>query len=344
MSAPGSHHWVREYFFRTRGSREFVELKDYQYGWLCRLKTHALANEGYLPTDVNELWTMAGAKTRAFFEKDSPMVLAYFDGRTVDGQRMYNSFDLRELKDGRKKLRLPDEEQQSLSISVSAVAVGLVDPEEQSVTIEKVFAFYCAVLGRDPCRYQLTPRRLEKAGVRLWERIKVRRGNRSAAVQDLRDAIANLALSRWHVENGHVDWIDHVFKSQEIFEKRLDMNLGGEAAMKRQPKSEPYAVQAITPAPVAEQQVAPEHDPWRKVLAQVELSVNRHSFDTWLKPSRFYALVGRKLYVRVPTEEFRNSGEKYGHLIRQTILKLGLDFSVEYVTTDEAKARAKEAV
>jgi hypothetical protein len=94
----GSHHWVREYFLRTIASAEFRDLEDYQYGWLCRLRLHAYAREGYLPTDVSELWRLAGAKTMRYFEEKSQSVLAYFDGRTVDGLRMFNSFDLRELK------------------------------------------------------------------------------------------------------------------------------------------------------------------------------------------------------------------------------------------------------
>jgi hypothetical protein len=344
MASAGSHHWVREYFLRTIASAEFRDFEDYQYGWLCRLRLHAFAREGYLPTDVSELWRLAGAKTMRYFEEKSQSVLAFFDGRTVDGLRMFNSFDLRELKDCRKKLRLPEEE--DVSLSLPGIGVAVVDPEDQSVTIEKIFAFYCVLFQRDPERYRLTPQRQEKAGIRLWERIKARGGNRSAAVQDCRDAIANLKLSDWHVENGHIDWTDQIFRSQDVFEKRLAMNLGGEAAIRRQPKSEPYSIaHTATPAPVAEQQIAQADDPWRKALVALAAAVNPHSFDTWLKPTRFYALVEKTLYVRVPTREFKTIGDKYPNQISAALRQvMGPDIDVVYVTNDEARARAKEAV
>jgi hypothetical protein len=175
--------------------------------------------------------------------------------------------------------------------------------------------------------------------------------DRAAAAQDCRDAIANLRLSSGTSRTTHIDWTDHIFRSQDVFEKRLDMRLGGERGLKRQPKSEPYSVPTITPAPVAEQQIAPEADPWRKVLASLAASVNPHSYDIWLKPTRFYARVEGTLYVRVPTPEFRNLGEKYGDMIAAALLlqrdgtqSLGPILNVVYVTHDEARARAKEAV
>jgi hypothetical protein len=345
MASPGSHHWVREYFLRTIASAEFRDLEDYQYGWLCRLRSHAHAREGYLPTDVSELWRLAGAKTMRYFEEKSQSVLAYFDGRTVDGLRMFNSFDLRELKECRKKLRLPEED---MSLSLPGIGVSLVDPEDQSVTIEKLFAFYCALFQRDPARYRLSALRSEKAGTRLWERIKANHGDRAAAAQDCRDAIANLRLSDWHCQNGHIDWVDHIFRSQEVFEKRLEMGYGGERALKRQPKSEPYAIEpiAVAPAPVLEQHIAADSDPWRHVLDALKTATDQHSFDTWLKPTRFYALVEGTLYVRVPTPEFRSVVRgKYGEKVHASLsVTLGRPMEVVYVTADEARARAKEAV
>ena len=39
---------------------------------------------------------------------------------------------------------------------------------------------------------------------------------------------------------------------------------------------------------------------WDQVLARIEAKVNRHSFYTWFKPTRFVADDGGTLTVRVP--------------------------------------------
>ena len=44
---------------------------------------------------------------------------------------------------------------------------------------------------------------------------------------------------------------------------------------------------------------------WDDVLARVENKVNRHSFATWFRPTRFRALDGKRLVVLVPSPQFR---------------------------------------
>ena len=79
-------------------------------------------------------------------------------------------------------------------------------------------------------------------------------------------------------------------------------------------------------------------NPWLQVLDALEKKVNRLSYDTWLKPTRFSHSQGNKLFVRVPTPEFRLIGEKYADLIQEALDSLGLGFEdVEFVT-DEAPA------
>ena len=39
---------------------------------------------------------------------------------------------------------------------------------------------------------------------------------------------------------------------------------------------------------------------WEQVLERIETKINRHSFYTWFKPTRFVAEDGRTLKVRVP--------------------------------------------
>src|ERR1700722_10585441 len=77
-------------------------------------------------------------------------------------------------------------------------------------------------------------------------------------------------------------------------------------------------------------------NPWIQILAALEKKVNRQSFETWLKPTRYSHIAGRTLYVRIPTEEFQHIGDKYSDLVQEAIdlLKLSLD-DVVFVTQEE---------
>jgi chromosomal replication initiator protein len=64
---------------------------------------------------------------------------------------------------------------------------------------------------------------------------------------------------------------------------------------------------------------------WVHILGALEKKLNRKSFETWLKPTRFSRLVGKTLYVRIPSAQFEHIGDKYAQLIEEAIEKLGLD-------------------
>jgi chromosomal replication initiator protein len=77
-------------------------------------------------------------------------------------------------------------------------------------------------------------------------------------------------------------------------------------------------------------------NPWVQILAALEKKVNRQSYDTWLKPTRFSYTRDRMIFVRIPTPEFRNVGDRYGDLIQEAIENLQLDFDdVTFITPDE---------
>jgi chromosomal replication initiator protein len=77
-------------------------------------------------------------------------------------------------------------------------------------------------------------------------------------------------------------------------------------------------------------------NPWIEILGALEKKINRHSYDTWLKPTRYSHAEQKKLFVRVPTPEFRHIGEKYADLIQEAIETLGLEFDdVEFITPEE---------
>ena len=82
-------------------------------------------------------------------------------------------------------------------------------------------------------------------------------------------------------------------------------------------------------------------NPWLRVLDALEKKVNRHSYDTWLKPLRYSHTQGATLFVRVPAPEFREMGERYADLIGEAIENLGLEVKdVEFITTEESPAAA----
>jgi chromosomal replication initiator protein len=77
-------------------------------------------------------------------------------------------------------------------------------------------------------------------------------------------------------------------------------------------------------------------NPWVRILDALEKKINRHSYDTWLKPTRYSHASNGILFVRVPTAEFRHVGDKYADLIQEAIDNLELGFEdVKFVTPED---------
>jgi len=77
-------------------------------------------------------------------------------------------------------------------------------------------------------------------------------------------------------------------------------------------------------------------NPWVRILDALEKKINRHSYDTWLKPTRYSHASNGVLFIRVPTAEFRNVGDKYADLIQEAIDNLGLGYQdVKFVTSED---------
>jgi chromosomal replication initiator protein len=64
---------------------------------------------------------------------------------------------------------------------------------------------------------------------------------------------------------------------------------------------------------------------WVRILGALEKKINRQSFETWLKPTRFSHINGRTLHVRIPSAEFQAGIDRYGDLISEAIDNLGLE-------------------
>jgi chromosomal replication initiator protein len=74
-------------------------------------------------------------------------------------------------------------------------------------------------------------------------------------------------------------------------------------------------------------------NPWMRILDALEKKINRHSYDTWLKPTRFSHADDHKLFVLVPNVEFGQMAERYADLILEAMDDLGLEYQdVEFVT------------
>ena len=67
-------------------------------------------------------------------------------------------------------------------------------------------------------------------------------------------------------------------------------------------------------------------NPWLRILDALEKKINRHSYDTWLKPTRYSHSSGGTLFVWVPKAEFCQVGDKYADLIQEALDNLGLEY------------------
>ncbi len=86
-------------------------------------------------------------------------------------------------------------------------------------------------------------------------------------------------------------------------------------------------------------------NPWVRIQGALEMKINRQSFHTWLKPTRFSHVASRVLFVRIPSAQFDHIGERYGDLIREAIDQMALELDdVKFVTaeTDPAAPRVRE--
>jgi chromosomal replication initiator protein len=81
---------------------------------------------------------------------------------------------------------------------------------------------------------------------------------------------------------------------------------------------------------------------WVRILGALEKKINRQSFETWLKPTRFSHISGTTLYVRIPSAEFQHIADKYAQLIEEAIENLGLDIDTVVFQTPAQDPTAKQ--
>src|SRR5260370_26466149 len=76
-------------------------------------------------------------------------------------------------------------------------------------------------------------------------------------------------------------------------------------------------------------------NPWLRILGALEKKISRHSYDIWLKPTRFNHASGKVIFVRVPTPEFHHIEEKFGDQIQEAMDTLVPEYEEVRVVTGE---------
>ncbi len=83
-------------------------------------------------------------------------------------------------------------------------------------------------------------------------------------------------------------------------------------------------------------------NPWGLILDQLQKKISRHSYDTWLKPTKYSHADERVIFVHVPAPEFQHIGDTYGDLIQEAIEHLGLGFEdVQFLLSEPERPAAK---
>ncbi|MGI4854113.1 MAG: chromosomal replication initiator protein DnaA [Janthinobacterium lividum] len=88
--------------------------------------------------------------------------------------------------------------------------------------------------------------------------------------------------------------------------------------------------------------VLPMQNAWTRILGALEMKINRQSFHTWLKPTRFSHSSGRTLFVRIPSAQFQHIGDRYADLIQEAIDQQELEVDeVRFVTAEDDPSAPK---
>lgn len=224
--------WFPLYVEKILSSASWLQMKDYQRGWYIQLLLLSAHSErpGYLPLD-GPLWRLAGAHSEQYFHRESAAVLACFKRLQLDGREwIYNERLLAVLQEQSRKQQSAEkrsgkssgkveDQQPLLPLSFSS---SRFSPEILVQAVEDLFQYYCKTFRRES-RYKLTEPRKAACLARLAECLADNGGDLHGAKQTATQAIDNLSRSEFHVNHGYCDWNDHLFKSPETFQKRLDM-------------------------------------------------------------------------------------------------------------------------
>jgi hypothetical protein len=77
------------------------------------------------------------------------------------------------------------------------------------------------------------------------------------------------------------------------------------------------------PSPKCAELLSKLTDPWTVILGKVAEAINPHTYETWLRPTKFAGINGSVLVFDVPTSDFAHVAAKFADPIFQAIEKLG---------------------
>ena len=113
------------------------------------------------------------------------------------------------------------------SVCVKEIGFQVISTKELKSLVDNAFVSYCQIFRRNPKQYSLSEKRRKKAELRFLERLAVHEGNVQAVEAEAIQAFKNLAASDFHQSKGFVDWEDQFFRSEEEYEKRINMKPQG---------------------------------------------------------------------------------------------------------------------
>jgi hypothetical protein len=177
---------------------------------------------------------------------------------------------------------------------------------------------------------------------------KLLRARQGLAIETLVDCLvyrwlspnANLADDPRHYVGKITDWADgpiNRFRDRLQFDgedfRRLRAIASGVESPQVEMPLEPApirerAVEIVIPNPAAAQwNGTPASSAWSQILHKLENGIARHTFETWLKPTRALDAAGDALRVLVPTPEFLAIADRFREAIVHAVIELGLPCS-----------------
>lgn len=214
-------------------SDEMWEQPDFVFGWYIKLLVRCArsSRRGYIQNST-DLWMLAGARSEQFFKAKNVALMARFKVVLIgDEEWLFNPKLLEVLTEQSTKLKRYPQKLDVVPLSLSVVAF-----DDVYKAIQRLFSFYVKVFERD-ARYKLTDQREKKCALRLQELMRDNGGDLEKAESTAREAIEKLSQSRWHRDNGHIDWLEQVFRSEDEFQKRLVMKVQANGQKEENPSS-----------------------------------------------------------------------------------------------------------
>jgi hypothetical protein len=155
-----------------------------------------------------------------------PTFLFYRDIRNEDERREYNRQKKAEER-ARKKSEVKPSVIDKSALSAHTETDSETRSKEQNtlvspsdLNVEKLFEYFCQQSGKTKA-YTLTKKRKRMAELRWKEALKISAGDVGAAKLLLRNAIDALTDSKFHKENGFLEW-DQIFRSEENLTKWIE--------------------------------------------------------------------------------------------------------------------------